>query len=416
MPGQGEGSGSGQGVADSIYSPANQANRNVRRAKFKSPPVFYGDPDQFATWFEAIRLYMRAHRSEFADENGQPDPATVVPWILGFMEGDAAAWRQAYVTDHSDSKGVFTEGTVDDLFKKLKESYEPASNKDDALRRLASIRQGDAPIEAFISHFRNLIAKAGITQDVEKIFHFRNALSPATAYKTIGFAPDSTIDGWYNAARKADQVLQAQSDYRSQHRGKDTSYSRKSSNPSYSSNFNTAYRPSAYQTRSSVQSFKDPYAMDVDAISRKTEKIRNVQEEEEDFDDENESGSDEESLPIQGLDPKVARFINTVFNKSQKDNLLKGLCFSCGKPGHYARNCKNPSRSQSSTIGLIPRNKSFRNQKTKTTDRKIRNRRRMNFIREMIDDMGESDVEDLYEQAAAEESNNIGITLLKDFA
>jgi len=183
---------------------------------------------------------------------------------------------------------------IEDFYKALDTSYAPPNAKQDALRRLSSFKQGFGSLESYISTFRSLTQKAGITGEMEKIHLFKNGLAPKIAYKTISMGPGDTIDEWYKTARRADQVVQAKQDYKRSTKGYPSSKPYQSFNSSYPKRSSSSYRPLPYQSTPS-QSFGDPYTMDVDLITRKLKKstIRNV--EQETSEDSSEFSSDEDS-------------------------------------------------------------------------------------------------------------------------
>jgi len=385
--------------------------KRTTQVKYQTPPPFTGQIKQYKSWIEAVLLYTRAHKQEFDGD----DDATI-SFILGLMSGEATAWRSAYMQAHSQGTiGSYKPGTLVDFYKELDASFKPASTQADALRELSTLQQGNSSIESFISSFRTLIQQAGIKEDIEAIHHFRNALHPQIAYKTIGLAPETKIDKWFEAARTANQILQAESDFRQQRRYFPTGTS-KGYRAYHPQDYSPSYRPHSFQSSTQVNR-RDPYAMDVDTLARKTKHIRIMDQSEDedssDLDNFSDSSVEEEELPIQNLNPKIQKFINAVFTPAQKDALNKGLCFNCRKPGHYAKDCRS-QKAPDSSLDLIRNKKNPKNR----AERKKRFQKKYRFIKYMIEDGDEDEVEMIYNDLAEEreENNNIGVDLLKDFA
>jgi hypothetical protein len=257
---------------------------NKKTNHMKKPTPFHGDRRKVQSFLVDCRLYILANKKTFKNDAEQ------VLFILSYMDGgEAEKWKHHYLDSiENATTHEFDFGTIDKFTEAFKEAFQYEDEKEDAIRRLETIRQGNRSAEEMTNEFRLLIGKAGLDEKNEMLIrNYRRALRPQLANKIL-YSTDKPKDlaGWYKIAAQYDRI----------HR--EAVETLKDSNPrSFGNNLRKSY--GSYQPRynnggNRYQSqSRDPNAMDVDAMS---------------------------------IDKR-------------NDLMKKGLCFGCEKPGHLSRDC-----------------------------------------------------------------------------
>jgi hypothetical protein len=259
------------------------------------PTPFNGDRKKVHSFIQECKVYLAINRKVYATDEAK------VAFVLSFMtEKEALKWKETYITSITNTAGDIIFPTIKEFWELIEEYFKPADRIQDANDKLSILKQGNRPVEEMITEFRLLASQAGMTDitlpdNLHLIRLFRNALHPTLAKKIL-FSENvpQTFKEWVNRA------IQYDTNYRMAMAilGKPTT----GRSTSTSTSTSTSFRPRR------TQEYKDPNAMDVDAMT--TEK-------------------------------------RTALMK-------KGACFICEEPGHMARNCpKKKNTYQKRTVREI---------------------------------------------------------------
>jgi hypothetical protein len=213
-----------------------------------------------------------------------------IAFVLSFLnEKEGANWKEAYLQSILEEVKNDKQETIDEVYKyptyhKFLESFvgyfQPVTQTRAANHQLATMKQGKRSVEEFVAEFQLLVSMAGMTvasksDHMHLINYFQRALNPAIAKKiALSENVPDTIDGW---AAKAIQ-------YDTNYRLTMAMYGRQA----YSSSSGEHWGKASSSSRQ-----KDPYAMDIDAMTM------------------------EERTSL----------------------MRRGLCFFCKLAGHLARDC-----------------------------------------------------------------------------
>ncbi len=146
--------------------------------------------------------------------------------------------------------------------------------------------------EDHVAHFKTLVVKSGLKEENDLIAKFQRSITPRLRRIVSYKEEPTTILGWYKAAIAADNTdrrINEDIDRFKRENPKPTPATRTSKYYNSSNNYSNTYR----------QPYRDPNTMDVDAIN---------------------------------LSPEER-------NKRMK----QGQCFTCGEPGHRARDHNDPN-------------------------------------------------------------------------
>jgi hypothetical protein len=245
------------------------------------PTPFDGDRKKVHSFIQECKIYLAINRKVYATDEAK------VAFVLSFMtEKEALKWKETYISSITDTTGNIKFPTIQTFWSLLDEYFKPADRVQDAVNKLSLLKQGNRPVEEIVTEFRLLAAQAGMTDETNAdnlhlIQLFRNTLHPNLAKKILfSESVPKTFKGWM------DRAIQYDTNYRMAMAilGKPVNGGRSSFTSASASTFSQSKRN---------QEYKDPNAMDVDAMT--TEKRTAL--------------------------------------------MRKGACFNCEEPGHLARNC-----------------------------------------------------------------------------
>jgi hypothetical protein len=102
--------------------------------------------------------------------------------------------------------------TYETFQTQLKTAFQPVDEPTSAHVKLQRLWQGNMPMEAFTSQFKNLVQRTQITDNRTIIDLFRKVINRSIAYDIdTSNTPPTTPALWYDAARRHyDQLLKAQ--------------------------------------------------------------------------------------------------------------------------------------------------------------------------------------------------------------
>ena len=259
----------------------------VRRTKPAFPPDFDGERSKGMAFLNSCQTYIRLCPEEFLDEQ------TKIIWAMSYMKaGRASKWterifRWEQLPENSKLDRFFD---WEDFRNEFKKEFTPAHADSVAINKLESMAyyQKNRSLDEYLDEFQDLITDSGYTDPKTIVVKFRRGLQTQTqnAIATMGSGrpSDTDSDGWYEMARIIDQNRATNEAFQSAYRGPTTTTPR----PLVTSNARPA-PPTSRQYAHHIPTPGNPVPMDID--------------------------------------------------RSQKKGLLPGLCYRCGKTGHFSKEC-----------------------------------------------------------------------------
>ena len=253
-----------------------------------------------------------------------PTDKQKIIFILSYMnEGEALHWRKNYIeTTVRQNDGTYQWPTKEVFLKALRAAFLNEDEKEESIRKLDHISQGNKTAKEYVNEFWLTVSKAGLPTDNDMMIRtFRKGLNKALATRIVysDKKPNTLLDvttgmgataitkkGWYSIAIEFDRIhrdnVLALGDQDKRLTGWQPTvlwfwqaYGRGyASGPAYQRG--NSYQPT-YQSRPRY----DPNAMDVNTLTIKA---------------------------------------NAMTFKERNDLMKKGLCFKCKRFG-LARDCPN---------------------------------------------------------------------------
>jgi len=292
--------------------PANPQNPmdidHEGKSYLKKPEPFNGNRREVDNFIYACDLFF-----EGSSDKDFPTDKQKIIFILSYMsEGEALRWRKNYIeTVVKQADGSYTWPTKAVFLTAFKATFLNEDEKEESIRKLDNITQGNRTAEEYVNEFRLTVSKAGLPTDNDMIIRtFWKGLNRALATRILysDKKPDTLNDtatkkGWYTIAIEFDRIhrdnVQALNDRPDKPMGRQPNPPNNRFRQVYGRGYTAgpAYNQGNYQ-----QPRYDPNAMDIDVIMTA---------------------------------------INAMNYEERGEFLKKGLCFKCGQPGHVARNCPN---------------------------------------------------------------------------
>ncbi len=224
-------------------------------------------------------------------------------FVLSYLrKGDADSWAESFQTQKSIGKkpeDALDLGTWTQFATDLEDAFKSEYAEQDAISDLNKlVMTRNITAEDHVAHFKTLVVKSGLKEENDLIAKFQRSITPRLRRIVSYKEEPTTILGWYKAAIAADNTdrrINEDIDRFKRENPKPTPTTRTSKYYNSSNNYSNTYR----------QPYRDPNAMDVDAIN---------------------------------LSPEER-------NKRMK----QGQCFTCGEPGHRARDHNDPNFKKGST-------------------------------------------------------------------
>lgn len=299
------------------------------KSYLKKPEPFDGNRRKVDDFIYACDLFF-----EGSSDKDFPTDKQKIIFILSYMsDGEALRWRRNYIeTKVRQADGSYTWPTKAVFLGAFKAAFLNEDEKEESIRKLDNINQGNRTAEEYVNEFRLTVSKAGLPTDNDMIVRtFRKGLNRALATrilysdkkpdaledKTVGTA---TKKGWYAIAIEFDRVhrdnVQALNERPDRPIGRQQNYPNKFRQV-YGRGYTSgpAYQQGNYQP----QPRYDPNAMDIDTVTTT---------------------------------------INAMSYEERGEYLRKGLCFNCKQPRHISQDCpkKKFYQNQNNKRTFAPRN------------------------------------------------------------
>ena len=242
---------------------ATPADKNDAKTHLKKPTPFHGDRKLIKKFLQECDLYILGNSKDF------PTNDSKVIFILSYMDdGEAEKWKQYFINNEVITAGPYVWPKLSKFYAKVKEAFAFEDKKEDSVRKLETLKQGNRNAEEMTNEFRLLVTKARLNEDNQMLIHtYRHALNPQLANKIMystdkpsmlkDTGKDATFKkGWYSIAAQYDQIhCEAQEAMKEQQLIRSLWYAQKNTNNNWWPQYN--YAP---------QQQHDPNAMDIDMI------------------------------------------------------------------------------------------------------------------------------------------------------
>ena len=243
---------------------ADHGNKNNAKTHLKKLTPFYGDRKLVKKFLQECDLYILGNSKDF------PDDTSRVIFILSYIDDrEAEKWKQYYIDNEVITAGSYVWPKIAEFYAQVKEAFAFKDKREDSVRKLETLRQGNRNAKEMTSEFWLLVAKAGLNEDNQMLIcTYRCALNPQLANKIMystdkpstlkDTGKDATLKkGWYSIAAQYNQIHhKAQEAMKEQQLIGSLPYAQKNTNNNWWPWYN--YSP---------QQQHDPNAMDVNAIT-----------------------------------------------------------------------------------------------------------------------------------------------------
>jgi len=305
----------GPGGPTNTQNPAMDVDHEGK-SYLKKPEPFNGNRREVDNFIYACDLFF-----EGSSDKDFPTDKQKIIFILSYMsEGEALRWRKNYIeTVVKQADGSYTWPTKAVFLTAFKAAFLNEDEKEESIRKLDNITQGNRTAEEYVNEFRLTVSKAGLPTDNDMIIRtFRKGLNRALATRILysDKKPDALNDtttkkGWYTIAIEFDRVHRDNVQALNDRPDKPTGRQPNSSNDRFRQAYGRGYTAGpAYNRGNYQQPRHDPNAMDISVISTA---------------------------------------LNAMSYEERGEYLKKGLCFKCGQPGHLARDHSNPNNRSRNT-------------------------------------------------------------------
>jgi hypothetical protein len=232
-----------------------------------------------------------------------------VAFAASFLRNAAATWWRARTIAAEDDPNELMElGSWDGFMGALLKQFKPLNSAKVARDRLHRLRQTGSVIE-LTHYFNTLCADVPNMSEEEKMDKFRRACKPSIQQR-LELEDPETLFEMQAMAQRLDEIM-----------WKFQTHNKSSSTRKYQSSF----------------LYRNPNAMELDAVSEQEDEQKPSEEEDED---------EEETLNALSKRPRRKPFKNSKgtgkkpMNYNEKVRCMQsGLCFKCKKAGHRIREC-----------------------------------------------------------------------------
>ena len=191
------------------------------KSYLKKPEPFDGNRQKVNEFIHTCDLFF-----EGSSDKDFPSDKQKIIFILSYMnEGEALRWRKNYIeTAIKQNDGTYKWPTQEVFLKDFKAAFLNEDEKEESIRRLNNISQGNKTAEEYVNKFRLTVSKVGLlTNNDMMIRTFRKGLNKALATRILysDKKPDALEDrvvgtgattttkkGWYSIAIEFDRIHQ----------------------------------------------------------------------------------------------------------------------------------------------------------------------------------------------------------------
>ena len=142
-----------------IATPAD-ALKNNTKTHLKKLTSFHGDRRLVKKFLQECELYIIGNTQDF------PNDASKVIFVLSYMDdGEVEKWKQYYIDNKVYATREYIWPKASDFYIKVKEAFACEDKKEESVRKLETLKQGNRNAKEMTNEFRLLVAKAGLDED-----------------------------------------------------------------------------------------------------------------------------------------------------------------------------------------------------------------------------------------------------------
>ena len=262
-------------------------------SKINPPDVYDGNRKNFHRFWQQVLLYLAASPKHFKDDSQK------IAFVLSYLrKGDADSWADLFQTQKMAGKATGADldlGKWDAFAQDLENAFKSEYAEQDAINDLNNlVMKRTTTGEDHVAHFKTLVIKSGLKSDPDLMAKFQRSVTPRLR-RIISYKGDpTTLKEWYQACITADNTDRRISEDIDR-------FNRQNPKPTTTPTRTTKYYNASnnYSNNNYRQPYRDPNAMDVDAIN---------------------------------LSPE-----------ERSKRLKQGACFTCGELGHRAKDHFDPN-------------------------------------------------------------------------
>jgi Retrotransposon gag protein len=170
---------------------------NIREVKIQTPNDFLGEPEQTKKYLQDCKLYLKVNDQIYNTHKKR------IVFALSFMTGGTTAgWKESFINDvHAQTPVDF--GTWDAFKAAVTAAFEPIDDQGAARTQMKTLKQGTSGVQDYISQFRILKERSGLTDNASLIEYFMDGLHPKLLEKVYGMETvPTTLENWIKAVAK----------------------------------------------------------------------------------------------------------------------------------------------------------------------------------------------------------------------
>lgn len=181
-------------LANAMATPARPIERRIA-----APEPFNGDRRFTKKFLKEVAVYLGIN-----DEVYTTDTQKIAYALALFKGGTAQRWADSWRDSKVSDTGVLTFGTWGTFYTEVTNAFQEEGGPMKAAIKLANLKM-TASAEAYVDDFKDLVQRAGLTNDIAIIRDFEHGLKKSIVdqiyvMETIPINPN----GWYNAAIRFD--------------------------------------------------------------------------------------------------------------------------------------------------------------------------------------------------------------------
>lgn len=133
-----------------------------------------GEPKAVKKWMQNVELYLNTNAANYDNDLKR------VAFALSFINGGSTdTWKEVFIQKAARNTKAPLEskyGTWDDFKEQLFSTFVPAQEAGSMIAELNELKQGDKKVDEYITMFRLLTSRSGITEDPTVVYSWHLGL------------------------------------------------------------------------------------------------------------------------------------------------------------------------------------------------------------------------------------------------
>lgn len=182
-------------------------SRPIER-RIAAPEPFSGDRKLTKTFLKAVAVYLGIN-----DEAYTTDTQKIAYALALFKGGTAERWAASWRDSHVSDNGLLTFGTWADFYTEVTTAFREEGGPMKAAVKLANLKMTGSA-ENFVDEFKDLVQRAGITNNIAIIRDFEHGLKKSIVDQIyVMETMPATPEGYYAAAIRFDNRQKSRRTY-----------------------------------------------------------------------------------------------------------------------------------------------------------------------------------------------------------